>query len=162
MGVRNTRKSETLLAETAAIASKAKKPHINPDVLFSSVSMDDLDLFPAKSLAAAAILAESEVRAWNGKTYRLNLVNADGATRDGHDVSILAITTLNKPFLYDSVMGEVTSDIRDILMALHPILVLDGKKPATLFSHGDGSDASQRVSHIQIHMPRLSQRRRKT
>jgi glutamate dehydrogenase len=157
MGVRNTRKSETLLAETAAIASKAKKPHINPDVLFSSVSMDDLDLFPAKSLAAAAILAESEVRAWNGKTYRLNLVNADGATRDGHDVSILAITTLNKPFLYDSVMGEVTSDIRDILMALHPILVLDGKKPATLFSHGDGSDASQRVSHIQIHMPRLSE-----
>jgi glutamate dehydrogenase len=54
-------------------------------------------------------------------------------------------------------MGEVTSDIRDILMALHPILVLDGKKPATLFSHGDGSDASQRVSHIQIHMPRLSE-----
>jgi hypothetical protein len=44
MGVRNTRKSETLLAETAAIASKAKKPHVNPDVLFSGVSMDDLDL----------------------------------------------------------------------------------------------------------------------
>ncbi len=157
MGVKNTRKSETLLAETAAIASKAKKPHINPDVLFSSVSMDDLDLFPPKSLAAAAILAESEVRAWNGKTSRLSLVNADGATRDDRDVSILAITTLNKPFLYDSVMGEVTSDIRDILMALHPILVVDGKKPATLFSHGDGSDASQRVSHIQIHLPRLSE-----
>jgi glutamate dehydrogenase len=156
MGVRNTRKSETLLAETAEIASRGKKPHVNPDVLFSSVSMDDLDLFPAKSLASAAILAESEIRAWDGKSSRLSLVNADQATKDGRDVSILAITTLNKPFLYDSVMGEVTSDIRDILMALHPILVISGKKPATLYSQGDGSEPAQRVSHIQIHMPRLS------
>ena len=116
MGVRNTRKSEALLAETAEIASKGKKPHINPDVLFSSVSMDDLDLFSAKSLASAAVLAESEIRSWDGKSSRLSLVNADQATKDGRDVSILAITTLNKPFLYDSVMGEVTSDIRDILM----------------------------------------------
>ena len=157
MGIKNTRKSETLLAETASIASKGKKPHINPDVLFSSVSMDDLELFPAKNLASAAVLAESEVRAWDGKSSRMSLINVDQATTDGRDVSILAITTLNKPFLYDSVMGEVTSDVRDILMALHPILVLDGEKPATLFSHGDGSEHSQRVSHIQIHMPRLSE-----
>jgi len=156
MGIKNTRKSETLLAETASIASKGKKPHINPDVLFSSVSMDDLDLFPAKSLASAAVLAESEVRAWDGKSSRMSLVNVDQATTDGRDVSVLAITTLNKPFLYDSVMGEVTTDVRDILMALHPILVLPGKKPAVLFSHGDGSEPTQRVSHIQIYMPRLS------
>ena len=156
MGVKNTRKSETLLAETASIAARDKVPHINPDVLFSSVSMDDLDLFPAKSLAACAVFAESEIRAWDGKSSRLSLVNVDQATKDGRDVSVLAITTLNKPFLYDSVMGEVTSDVRDILMALHPILVLSGKKPAVLFSHGDGSDPAQRVSHIQIHMPRLS------
>lgn len=157
MGVKNTRKSETLLAEAAAIASKTKKPHVNPDVLFSSVSMDDLELFPAKTLAASAVLAESEVRAWDGKTSRLSLVEVEQATADGRDVSVLAITTLNKPFLYDSVMGEVTSDIRDILMALHPILIVSGKKPAVLFSHGDGSEPAQRVSHIQIHMPRLSQ-----
>ncbi|MDF1608261.1 NAD-glutamate dehydrogenase [Hoeflea sp. YIM 152468] len=119
--------------------------------------MDDLGLFPAESLAASAILAESEVRAWDGKSTRLSLVDADQATIDGRDVSILAITTLNKPFLYDSVMGEVTSDIRDILMALHPILVISGKKPAVLFSHGDSSEPAERVSHIQIHMPRLSQ-----
>jgi glutamate dehydrogenase len=68
MGVRNTRKSETLLAETAAIASKAKKPHINPDVLFSASARMIWTFVPAKSLAAAAILAETEVRAWDGKT----------------------------------------------------------------------------------------------
>jgi len=157
MGIKNTRKSETLLAETAVIASKGKKPHINPDVLLSSVSMDDLDLFPAKSLASAAVLAESEVRAWDGKSSRMSLVNVDQATTDGRDVSVLAITTLNKPFLYDSVMGEVTTDVRDILMALHPILILSGKEPAVLFSHGDGSEPAQRVSHIQIYMPRLSE-----
>ncbi|MBC7280250.1 NAD-glutamate dehydrogenase [Hoeflea sp.] len=157
MGVRNTRGAETLLAEAASIAAKSKKPHIEPHVLFSRISMDDLGLFPAASLAESAILAESEIRAWDGKTSRMSLIDVDKATKDGQDVSILAITTLNKPFLYDSVMGEVTSEVRDIIMALHPILVVSGKAPAVLFSHGDGSDHSQRVSHIQIHMPRLSE-----
>ena len=156
MGVRNSRKSETVLAEAASIASRGKKPHVKPEVLFSRVSMDDLALFPAESLAASAVLAESEIRAWDGKTSRLSLIDADHTTKDGGHVSVLAITTLNKPFLYDSVMGEVTSEVRDILMALHPILVVSGKAPLVLFSQGDGSEPSQRVSHIQIHMPRLS------
>ena len=155
MGVRNTRGAETLLAEAASIASRNKKPHVEPHVLFSRVSMDDLALFPASSLADFAVLAESEIRAWDSKTSRMSLIDVDEATKEGEDVSILAITTLNKPFLYDSVMGEVTSEVRDILMALHPILVVSGKAPTVLFSHGDGSDHTQRVSHIQIHMPRL-------
>ncbi|MDZ7602266.1 MAG: NAD-glutamate dehydrogenase [Hoeflea sp.] len=119
--------------------------------------MDDLGHFPAESLAESAALAEAEIRAWDGKTSRLSLVHVDRATIDGQDISILAITTLNKPFLYDSVMGEVTAGVRDIIMALHPILVVSGNAPVVLYSHDDGSEASQRVSHIQIHMPRLGQ-----
>ncbi|MDP2732546.1 MAG: NAD-glutamate dehydrogenase, partial [Hoeflea sp.] len=157
MGVGNNGRPESLLAEAASIASRGKTPHVNPDVLFSRVSMDDLRLFSAESLAAFAVLAESEIRAWDGKTSRMSLVNVDHATTDGDDVSVLAITTRNKPFLYDSVMGEVTSDVRDIFMALHPILIVSGKAPAVLFSHGDGSDPAERVSHIQIHMPRLDE-----
>lgn len=155
MAAKTKRKSDSLLMEAASIASTGKKPFVKPNVLFSRVSMDDLRLFPAESLAAFAVLAESEIRAWDGKTSRLSLVNEDRATTDGHDVSVLTITTLNKPFLYDSVMGELTSDVRDIFMALHPILVVSDKTPAVLYSHGDASEPSQRVSHIQIHMPRL-------
>ena len=155
MAVRNIRGSKKLLAEAASIASTDNKPHVNLQVLFSRVSDDDLGHFPARILADCAILAESEIRAWDGKAARLSLLNFDKATTDGQDVTIIAITTLNKPFLYDSVMGEVTSEVRDILMALHPIVVVSGKNPVALFSHGDGSDHSQRVSHIQIHMPRL-------
>ncbi|WP_394691407.1 NAD-glutamate dehydrogenase [Hoeflea sp.] len=155
MGVKNTRKSGSLLAEAESVAKHSKKPHINPEVLFSRVSEDDLELMVPESLAAAAILAEAEIRAWDGNDARMSLVEVDAATSDGHDISVLAITTRNKPFLYDSVMGEVTSQVRDILMALHPILVVDGKAPATLFSHGDGSEHEHRISHIQIHMPRL-------
>jgi glutamate dehydrogenase len=93
------------------------KPHVKTKVLFSRVSKDDLDLMLPESLAAAAILAETEIRAWDGKNARMSLVEADAATNDGRDVSVLAITTRNKPFLYDSVMGEVTSQVRDIFMA---------------------------------------------
>lgn len=159
MGVRNNRKAPSVLLEAETIASKKKRPFVRPEVLFSRVSQDDLQLFSAASLAATAVLAESEIRAWDGKKSRMSLVDAAEPTLDGQDVTVLAITTLNKPFLYDSVMGEVTSHIRDIFMALHPILVVKGKEPVTLFSHGDGSDHSHRVSHIQIHMPRLGKPR---
>ncbi|WP_052161304.1 NAD-glutamate dehydrogenase [Hoeflea sp. BAL378] len=157
MTVGNTRGSETLLAEAASIAERGKKPHVDPDVLFSRASVDDLRHFPASTLASYAVLAETELRAWDGTTARVSLVDVDKATTDGRDVTVLSITTLNKPFLYDSVMGEVTSEVRDILMALHPILVVSGDAPAVLFSHGDGSEPKQRVSHIQIHMPRLGE-----
>jgi glutamate dehydrogenase len=156
MGVKNTRKSDSLLAEAESIAAKGKKPHVKPNVLFSRVSKDDLELLSPSGLAAAAVLAETEIRAWDGKTAQLSLIDAEETTTDGRDVSILAITTRNKPFLYDSVMGEVTSNVRDIYMALHPILVVADTAPAVLFSHGDGSEAEHRISHIQIHMPRLS------
>ena len=90
MGVRNSRKSETVLAEAASIASRGKKPHVKPEVLFSRVSMDDLALFPAESLAASAVLAEAEIRAWDGKTSRLSLVDADHTTKDGgHEGAVL-------------------------------------------------------------------------
>ncbi|WP_422371947.1 NAD-glutamate dehydrogenase [Hoeflea sp.] len=155
MGPRNSRKPESLLADAASIAEKGKKPHVRLDVMFSRVSKDDLEVMTPESLAASAVLAESEIRAWDGKTARMSLVERDSATHDGRDVSVLAITTRNKPFLYDSVMGEVTSQVRDILMALHPIMVVDGESPVVLFSHGDGSEPENRISHIQIHMPRL-------
>ncbi|OCW57448.1 NAD-glutamate dehydrogenase [Hoeflea olei] len=155
MTVANTGGTETLIAEAASIAARSKKPHVAPDVLFSRASIDDLQHFPAGTLADFAILAEAELRAWDGKAARVSLVDIDRATLSGADVTVLSITTLNKPFLYDSVMGEVTSQVRDILMAVHPIVVLAGKAPAILFSHGDGSDPSERVSYMQIHMPRL-------
>jgi glutamate dehydrogenase len=155
MGARNTQKSGSLLAKAEAVAKSSGKPHVKTEVLFSRVSKDDLDLMLPESLAATAILAETEIRAWDGKNARMSLVEADAATNDGRDVSVLAITTRNKPFLYDSVMGEVTSQVRDIFMALHPILIVNGKAPAVLFSHGDGSEPEHRISHIQIHMPRL-------
>lgn len=157
MGVENTREAVELLAEAASIAARGKKPHVNPEVLFSRVSKDDLELLTPESLAAATVLAETELRAWDGKGARMSLVDAAQPTSDGEDVSILVITTRNKPFLYDSVMGEVTSQIRDIFMALHPILVVADEAPTVLFSHGDGSEPEDRVSHIQIHMPRLGQ-----
>jgi glutamate dehydrogenase len=159
MGAKNTQKPGSLLAEAESVARRSKKPHIQPEVLFSRVSEDDLELMLPESLAAAAILAEAEISAWDGKSARMNLVEADAATSDGRDVSILAITTRNKPFLYDSVMGEVTSQVRDIFIALHPILVVDGKKPATFCSPMAMAVNmnTSRVSHIQIHMPRLSE-----
>lgn len=156
MAVQRNRRAASIIADAATIAAKGKKPFLDPEVLFSRASHDDLNLYSAESLAEIAVLAERDIRAWDGSTALVSLHNPDNVEADGQPVSIVAITTGNKPFLYDSVMGEITSLVRDIFMALHPILIVTDKQPAVLFAHGDGSDPARRASHIQIHMPRQS------
>ncbi|PWW00573.1 glutamate dehydrogenase [Hoeflea marina] len=157
MTVQRNRRADSLIADAAAIAAKGKTPFVAPDVLFSRVSHDDINQYAPEALAAIAVLAEREIRAWDGANARVSLLDPEAVEADGHPVSILAITTGNKPFLYDSVMGEITSLVRDIFMALHPILIVNGNRPAVLFAQGDGSDPARRASHIQIHMPRQSE-----
>ncbi len=74
----------------------------------------------------------------------------------GQPVSILSVTDRNQPFLYDSVMGEVTSTHRDIHLAVHPILVVAPGEAPKLFSPDEESDPAQRISHIEIHLSELS------
>ena len=77
-------------------------------------------------------------------------------TPGGIAVSVLSVTDQNMPFLFESVMGEVTSTYRDLFMAVHPILVMEkGKAPAT-YSADHPSDPANRVSHIQLHLAPLN------
>jgi len=157
MAGHHSKKTNTRFADIAAAAAAAKKTLVDPEALFFRVTRDDIDRYDVAALAATAILAEQEIRAWNGETARVSLTTSDELVQDGAAVSVLAITTANKPFLYDSVMGEVTTHVRDIHLTLHPILVVNGKQPVRLFDHGESQETDRRVSHIQIHMPKLSE-----
>ena len=50
----------------------------------------------------------------------ISVETVDGIAPNGGDVSVLSVTDRNMPFLYDSIMGEVTSTHRDILLADAP------------------------------------------
>ena len=155
MGIRGQRKLTGMLAAALEEAERGKKPFVHPGDLYARVSSEDLKLFSAAGLADAAILAASEIKAQKRSEARITLIDAREPLANGEPLSILAITGPNRPFLYDSVMGEITTLVRDIHLAVHPIIVVPPKGDMFLFTHGDTSDPAHRISHIQIHMPRI-------
>ncbi len=127
-----------------------------PEILFRRASHDDLDAYTPDMLALTAAHALTAINRKESDRPVISVETVAGIAPNGDDVSVLSVTDRNMPFLYDSIMGEVTSTHRDILLAVHPILILEAGKPAKIFDPEEKSDPASRVSHIQIHLPRLT------
>ena len=54
--------------------------------------------------------------------------SVEGIEPGGQACSVLSVTDRNQPFLFDSVMGELTSTHRDIFLVVHPIFVIEPEK----------------------------------
>lgn len=150
----NTRREKQLDLATQAMGNDAASG-LSPAILFGRASNDDLELYTPDMLARTANHAASIIKGWQRGMTDVRIDTVEGVTPNGVPVSILSVTDRNMPFLYDSVMGEVTSTHRDLYLAVHPILVAPPGRPVTLFDPEDNSDPADRVSHIQIHLPPL-------
>ncbi|MDE1991305.1 MAG: NAD-glutamate dehydrogenase, partial [Rhizobiaceae bacterium] len=156
MSPKTNPKREKQLEAARKIAAATGDAHIDPEILFGRASNDDMERYTPEMLAFSAIHAATELAAWSGASPRVNVEPVAGIDPEGIQVSILSITDHNLPFLYESVMGEVTSSYRDVMMAVHPILVVEeGKQPA-IYSADHQSDPAHRVSHIQLHLAPLT------
>ena len=158
MGAANNPKRERQIEEARGIAKSLGSNVLSPDILFGRASQDDLAAYTPEMLALSARHAQHEIDNRLKDKPRITVATVEGVMPDETPVSILSVTDRNMPFLYDSVMGEVTSTHRDIHMAVHPILVIENGAPAKLFDPEEPSDPSLRISHIQIHLSALSER----
>lgn len=129
---------------------------LDSKILFKHVSKDDLQQYPSELMDRVADHARDEIRKWDGGKPRISIETIPGIEPGGNKASIISVTERNMPFLYDSIMGEVTSTHRDIYLALHPILVVQPGKPIAKFDPEVDSDPAHRVSHIQIHLSELT------
>ncbi len=132
------------------IAQKSGADYLDPSVLFARASRDDIEIYDADMLAQAAIHAQCELAAFDGKTAHITLRPLDGVLLAGRPIHVLSVTDRNMPFLYDSVMGEITASHRDIPLAVHPILMMDAKP--RLYSADEAGLVDRRISHIHIHL----------
>ncbi|MBW3099180.1 NAD-glutamate dehydrogenase [Pseudohoeflea coraliihabitans] len=132
-------------------------PDIDPEIIFTGASLDDLSQYKPADLAGIAVKVEAEIRAWDGKTPRIALFEPDGIEINEQPISVVSITTGNKPFLFDSVMGEVAAQIRDIHLAAHPIISAGDGKELTAYRPGIDRSRDNLISNIQLHMPRLGE-----
>lgn len=144
------------IAKTEAILKSSKKLESLPISVYSQANSDDLAQFSAQMLADIAINGMSETKSWNGKSPRLTISNPTGIQIDDKPVSIISITSINKPFLYDSIMGEITGDGQVIFLALHPILIKTKDGNFCLRNSKDKNRDKTQISQIQIVLPQLT------
>ena len=129
---------------------------LDPEILFRDASQDDLEHYSPEMIALTAAHAQAEIARWDGGKPRVSIQALPGVEPAGARVSAIAITETNMPFLYDSIMAEVTSTHRDIHLAVHPILVAEPGQPLALFDPDRPGDPARRISHIQIHLSELA------
>ncbi|KGD95654.1 NAD-glutamate dehydrogenase [Rhizobium sp. YS-1r] len=156
MAARQNPKREKQIESARKIAAESKGPHLDPFILFGRASNDDLENYTPEMLARSARHAAERLQAWTRIRADITVETLSGVEPNSVPVSVLTVVDRNMPFLFDSIMGEVTATHRDLFMAVHPILNLEpGKEPVLRSSEQPGNPAHH-VSLIQIHIAPLN------
>lgn len=153
MGYRNNPKRDKKLEKTRILAEMSGKPFLDPEAVFGRASSDDIQYYSPEMLAAVAHHTRDELSRWTQNKPYIGIAEVEGVAPRDNPVSILTIIGRNMPFLYDSVMGEVTSSYRSLFLAVHPILVADAAAPGGYRLADSELDAPHdNISLIQIHI----------
>ncbi|TPW31126.1 NAD-glutamate dehydrogenase [Martelella alba] len=150
----DTKRQEKLKAAEESARNSGLR-FISPDIMFARASREDLDRYEPAMLGAVAAHAASELSAWQAGAPRVSIGPVAGVAPGGAAIDVIAITLANMPFIYDSVMAEIAEHTADILLAIHPILVVTPDAAVEAFSPERPHDAEQRISHVQVHIARL-------
>ncbi|XUY26576.1 NAD-glutamate dehydrogenase [Agrobacterium sp. rho-8.1] len=153
MGYRNNPKRDKTLEKTKKLAEVSGKPFLDPEAIFGRASTDDIQYYTPDMLAAAALHTWNELSYWKKDTPYIGISQVEGVTPRDISVTVLTIIGRNMPFLYDSVMGEVTNSYRSLYLAVHPIFVADEKADGGYRLADSDIDAPQdHISLIQLHI----------
>ncbi|QEE45782.1 NAD-glutamate dehydrogenase [Rhizobium sp. WL3] len=156
MGRTGITKRDELLTRAEETARSLGGEFIAPAVIFGRASNDDIDRYDAAMLARSAARAASDIAGWDRQTPHIRIETTEGVNPLGTSVSVLSIVDHNKSFLYDSLMGEVTSHYRDIYMAVHPILAVTPRGEISLSNPDSDPEGAIKVSYIQLHLAPLT------
>ena len=137
------------------VAAEGKGAFLDPAILFGRASSDDLEHYTPRMLAASAVHAAECLKNWTRVRPSITLQPVEGVDPQGATAHVLTVIDRNMPFLFDSVMGEVTASHRELYLAVHPILLLEPGKDPALRSADQPSDPAHHVSLIQVHLPPL-------
>jgi glutamate dehydrogenase len=126
--------------------------------LYAGALAEDLAAYGGDELVAVAEAAFASFRERPQRQHRIRLRDHDrhGAGA-GDAVTIVEIDNDDMPFLFVSVLGQITDLGLDIRLALHPILVVRRDDAGRLVEIGGGeTTASRRESLIQVHVGRIA------
>lgn len=86
---------------------------------------EDLAALPHDLTVASVAHADNAIRTKERGQTQVSIDSHSSA--DGHDYTLITIVNEDRPFLFDSVLGEINDRMHDILLAVHPVLDLTGE-----------------------------------
>jgi glutamate dehydrogenase len=156
MSIQNNPKQADLLKKVADLASGGGNSIIDPDALFARASGDDLMHYTPERLLASAHAAHAELSQWKRKTPSVGITTISAQGGKSEPISVITVISKNKPFIYASVMGEVTHSHRTVHLAVHPILTADAKAAGGFRLATPDDDPDSNISLIQLHVSALN------
>ncbi|MCF6123313.1 MULTISPECIES: NAD-glutamate dehydrogenase [Mesorhizobium] len=145
---------------TAAIKAE-ERPARLADYLLARAPAEDIAPYDVADLERAADLAGQAV-ATHRKGECVVAVDADsGVVRDGRPMTVVTVVNDNMPFLFDSILGEITETSGEPTLVTHPVIVVRHGKGGVEEILGDGNFAKDDGSHdrlsvIHVHIPRVT------
>ncbi|PBC18971.1 MULTISPECIES: NAD-glutamate dehydrogenase [unclassified Mesorhizobium] len=130
------------------------------DYLLARAPAEDIAAYDVADLVRAADLAGRAV-ARHKKGDCVVAIDVDSeVVRQGRPVTVITVVNDNMPFLFDSVLGEITDSAGEPLLVTHPVIVVRHGKGGVEEILGDGGPAKgdtghDRLSVIHVHIGRL-------
>ncbi|PBB22566.1 MULTISPECIES: NAD-glutamate dehydrogenase [unclassified Mesorhizobium] len=145
----------------AKVAAKAEdRSGKLADYLLARAPAEDIAAYDVADLVRAADLAGRAV-ARHKKGDCVVAIDVDSeVVRQGRPVTVITVVNDNMPFLFDSVLGEITDSAGEPLLVTHPVIVVRHGKGGVEEILGDGGPAKgdtghDRLSVIHVHIGRL-------
>jgi glutamate dehydrogenase len=126
--------------------------------LLTHAPAEDVAAYDPKVLARAAALAEKAV-AGHRKGESVVVVDTDpDIVRNGRALTTVTVVNDNMPFLFDSVLGEITEIAGEPTFVTHPVVgVRHGKRGVSeIVADGQKEKDVDRLSVIHIHINALT------
>ena len=111
-----TQKSDAAKGDTAKHDGKLA------GILLARASAEDVAAYDEANLARATALADAAV-ARHKQGESVVAVDADsGVVRHGRPVTVITVVNDNMPFLFDSILGEITEGSGEPTLVTHPVV----------------------------------------
>ncbi|QPC85868.1 NAD-glutamate dehydrogenase [Mesorhizobium sp. NBSH29] len=155
------RKSGTSIKDSGGASAGADKTPTGSfaEILLARAPAEDIATYDAHVLEQAADYARKALAGHRKGESVVAIDAAAGVERAGRPVTIITIVNDNMPFLFDSILGEITDTAGQPTFVAHPVVLVKHSKSGVEEVLGDASNAKSggdRVSVIQAHVEALS------
>jgi len=155
-------KTKSKAAKPAAAGKTSAGSKLLHDHLLARAPQEDLAGYKPEGLEKAVTIAHETVASHLPGTSVIDIRTEPGIEANGRPVSVITVVNDNMPFLFDSVLGEITDSAGEPTFVIHPVVPVRHGKSGVVEILGEAArqDAdAERVSVIQVHVGRLSQDR---